>query len=264
MPVIFNEREVSHLAKAKQIFFFLDYDGTLAPIASRPSRALLGKKTRGLVRKIANLSGVRLAFISGRSVRDLKEKIGLKGLVYVGNHGLEIRGDDFLWIHPKARKLKPLLERIALELRRKLPRFPGMILENKSFGISLHYRLVDRRRVPLLYRALRKTCRPWTSSNKVRLAAGKKVWEIRPCISWDKGWAIGRLLKKYQRQGKILSAFIGDDHTDEAAFRFLKKRGMTIRVGKEKGQTSAQFGLESPAQVYQVLKLFYLKKNGAL
>lgn len=263
MPVIFNEREVSRLAEAKRIFFFLDYDGTLAPIASRPSRAFLVKKTRELVRKIANLSGVRLAFISGRSVRDLKEKIGLKGLIYVGNHGLEIRGDDFLWIHPKARKLKPLLKRIALELRRKLPRFPGMILENKSFGISIHYRLVDRRRVRLLYRALGKACRSWTFSNKVRLATGKKVWELRPSIGWDKGSAMGWLLKRYHGEGGNLPVFMGDDHTDEDAFRFLKKRGMTICVGKKK-QTHAQFRLESPAQVYQVLKRFYLKKKSAL
>lgn len=263
MPVIFNEREVSRLAKAKRIFFFLDYDGTLAPIVSRPSRALLVKKARELVRKIANLSGVRLAFVSGRSVRDLKEKIGLKGLIYVGNHGLEIRGDNFSWIHPKARKFKPLLERIALELRRKLPRFPGMILENKSFGISLHYRLVDRRRVSLLYRALRKTCRSWTSSNKVRLATGKKVWELRPPITWDKGSAMGWLLRKYRGEGSSLPVFMGDDRTDEDAFRFLKKRGMTICVGKEK-QTHAQFKLESPAQVYQVLKRFYVQRMTSL
>lgn len=263
MPVIFNEREVSRLTKARRIFFFLDYDGTLAPISSRPSRALLGKKTRGLVGKIAELSGVRLAFVSGRSVRDLKEKIGLKGLIYVGNHGLEIRGDDFLWIHPKARKLKPLLKRIALELRRKLPRFPGMILENKSFGISLHYRLVDRRRVTLLYQALRKTCKPWTASNKVRLAAGKKVWELRPSIAWDKGSAMDWLLGKYRGEGSSLPVFMGDDRTDEDAFRFLKKRGMTICVGNKK-QTHAQFKLKSPVQVYQVLRLFYLKKKNAL
>lgn len=256
----FRESEIPRLVQARRLFLFLDYDGTLAAIASRPGKALLPSKTRELLREIGALSGVRLAFLSGRSVGDLEAKIGLRGFIYVGNHGLEMKGERFSWTHPKAREVKPLLERIALQLRRTLPRFPGLILENKGFGISLHYRLVEKRRVTVLYQALRKTCGPWIAAKKVTLHEGKKVWEIRPCIAWDKGRAVGHLLKKYQRQGKFLPVCIGDDRTDEDAFQFLKKRGMTIRVGKETAQTGAQFRLESPAQVYHVLKRFYIQR----
>ena len=80
----------TRIRQARNLFLFLDYDGTLTPIVSRPEQALCPVKVKRLLETLRDLPGVHLAIVSGRSLEDVRRKVGVSGIVYAGNHGLEI------------------------------------------------------------------------------------------------------------------------------------------------------------------------------
>ncbi len=86
--------------KKATVPLFLDYDGTLTPIVDHPDRAVLSEQMKNVLISLSNLPGIRMAVVSGRSLSDLKKRIGIKKIVYVGNHGLEIEGPHFKYTPP--------------------------------------------------------------------------------------------------------------------------------------------------------------------
>ena len=146
---IINEEIVRHLfedweniqtgfEEAQNLFLFLDYDGTLTPIVSRPELALCPPEVKGRLEKLRDLPGVYLAIISGRSLRDLREKVGVSGIFYVGNHGLEIENSDGrhkkILSSVRTRELK----RITRNLQNSLKEIQGFFLKRKGpFFLSI-------------------------------------------------------------------------------------------------------------------------------
>ncbi|MFA5167581.1 MAG: trehalose-phosphatase [Candidatus Omnitrophota bacterium] len=258
----FNEKIVKRIALASRVFFFLDYDGTLTPIVQKPEKARLKMAARSVLRSLSNLPGVKVAVVSGRSLPDLENMIGsISGIIYVGNHGLEMKGEDFVWNHSSVKQILRIMTRIWGELRKNLYPVKGMLLENKTLGISLHYRLVPEAKVAALYRNFREIIAPWVRSGMVGVQEGKKVLEIRsrPRL-WHKGKVVQRLLKKYKQQGNFLPIFIGDDRTDEDAFKVLQSSGITARVTENpRAFSTAKCYIHSPGEVLgflrQVIKL---------
>jgi len=113
-------------------FLFLDYDGTLTPITKKPDLAVLSKKRRSILKKLAESSQIKVAIVSGRKLSDVKKLVGLNNLLYAGNHGFEIKGPGINVIHPKAKKIKPVLKKISALLKKRLKNIEGAIIENKG------------------------------------------------------------------------------------------------------------------------------------
>lgn len=248
----FNDKLVEKIARAPRVFFFLDYDGTLTPIVNKPARAILKKATRSVLRRLSCLPGVKLAVVSGRSLEDLQGMVGsIPEIIYVGNHGLEMKGKDLDWSHPLVRQISKIMGRIWDGLERGLRPVKGMLLENKTVGISLHYRLVAEGKVADLYRDFQKIMIPWVRLGLVHIEEGKKVWEIRPKSRlWNKGRVVQWLLRRHRRQGSFLPVCIGDDRTDEDAFKALQKVGLTVKVtGNPRAISAAKFYIHSPDEV---------------
>jgi trehalose-phosphatase len=222
-------------------FLFLDYDGTLTPIVKRPALAVLSKSRRKALAGLAQNPHIAVAVISGRMLSDLKRRVGLKGIYYAGNHGFEIEGPKVKLTHPKALRAKPLLRKIKSELRRQLGDIKGIIIEDKILTLSLHYRLVPAKDFKRIEKQFPKIVGPYRKTKKVRVTHGKKVFEIRPNIAWDKGKAVLWFLKKVAKKTKAIPIYIGDDVTDEDAFKALKKKGVTIRVGRSKKSAAQKF-----------------------
>lgn len=248
--------EVKAKIDDKYVFIFLDYDGTLARIAKTPDEAVLSKAIRELLNKISNSPGLKLAFISGRALSDIKDKIRLKNVIYAGNHGLEIKGPNI--------KFKPLvlgeyiriIKRIKNDLKKKIFPIKGCFLEDKGLSLSLHYRLVDKKEQPLVKTIFYKTIIVYLAGNKIKIKRGKKVLEVIPPLEWDKGKAVLWLLarqKFYKDRTDIVPIYIGDDSTDEDAFRSLEHIGVTIVVGKAK-QSCAQYYIKDTGEVKKFLK----------
>lgn len=234
-----------------KLLFCLDYDGTLTPIVDKPSLAKLSKAQKEILRKLARSRGVIIAIISGRRLADVKHLVGLANIYYAGNHGLEIIGPELKKIHPKARQAIPALQKILNKLQRELTGIKGVLWEDKKFSLSLHYRLAKPRDWPRLKEALKQTVKPFL--NKVCITHGKMVLEVRPKVKWDKGLAVLWLLKKLSRGRQITPIYIGDDQTDEDAFRALKSKGITVKVGRT-AKTLAQYRVKDVSEVYKFIQ----------
>ncbi|MDH7499010.1 MAG: trehalose-phosphatase, partial [candidate division NC10 bacterium] len=128
----------------------LDFDGTLAPLRRRPEEARISTLTRSLLQRLSGLERVYVGIISGRSRQDLYRKVGVPKIYYGGCHGLEMKGPGFSYRHPGAARARPFLARIARELKEQTGTIPGAMVEDKGLSVSLHYRNVKRKWVPLL------------------------------------------------------------------------------------------------------------------
>jgi trehalose-phosphatase len=232
----------------RNFFLFLDYDGTLTPIKKHPKLGRLSRERKSILRKLAGHPGIRMAIISGRELSDLKKMVGIPGLIYAGNHGLEIEANGKYWGLPAAKRLTPLLKKIRTELAQKL-RYRGILIEDKGLTLSVHYRLLPAKIFSLFSKDFIRALKPW--KHQIRITHGKKVFEIRPPVDWDKGkavkWAINKLkLKDYR------PVYVGDDRTDEDAFRALGEKGTTIHVGG--GKTIAKTRVKNIDGVYLYLR----------
>ncbi|OGQ08006.1 MAG: trehalose-phosphatase [Deltaproteobacteria bacterium RBG_19FT_COMBO_46_12] len=245
------EKILARLKTANRIFFFFDYDGTLTPIVSRPEKAVLSKETRALLLALKKSPKFLLAIVSGRSLKDIRELVGLKGVYYVGNHGLEVfapkRGIKKL----VPEKVVPELGRIRDQLNNQLKDVDGVLIEDKGWILAIHYRNVDPRQVPPIFMALKQEIKD--SMVPLCLGHGKMVFEIRPQSTVNKGTAVIELLDQVNQDG-LLPIYIGDDQTDEDAFQALKKIGMTIFVGLP-GRSSAKYYVNEPFEVHHFLKM---------
>lgn len=229
---------------------FLDYDGTLTKIAERPELATLPESLR---KRLGSLREVcRVVVISGRGLRDLKRMVGVRGLYYAGNHGLELSGPGLSFVLPQAKSLKPLIRKICRQLEREVRGIRGALVEDKGLTASLHYRLVHPSRVGELRRIAEKVVGPHP---RIRITEGKKVFELKPDLPWDKGRA-ALLLRKLLDPGRRLTpVYVGDDRTDEDAFSALNPRGgLTVLVSKKPIKSRARFFLRDTDEVEAFLR----------
>lgn len=247
----------------KHIFLFLDYDGTLTPIAETPKKAVISREAKGLLNKLSKNSHCTVAIISGRSLGDIKTVVGLKNIIYVGNHGLEIEGPKIKFESEIMPRLKAVIRHIYNDLVINLSGIKGVLIEDKRLTISVHYRLMDKKNMPFLRSVLAKVTEPYLVRNKVKINLGKKVYEIRPPTIWDKGKIVLWLLARQQfvsEDKNVLPIYFGDDMTDEDAFRALKRKGLTIIVGEQKS-SSAEYYLKDAEEVTRFLHFILELEN---
>src|SRR6478735_6323420 len=227
---------------------FLDYDGTLTPIVSHPEDAWLPDSMRQTLRSLA--ARVPVAILSGRDLDDVRGRVLVDGIVYAGSHGFDIAGAGGLRRELGAAYL-PVLDKAETELREALDEIPGAQLERKHFSVAAHYRNVnenDAFRVVLAVDAVAARHR------ELRRMDGKKVYELLPDIDWNKGNAMLWLLETLGLEGRnALPIYIGDDRTDEDAFRALSQWGIGILVSEQSLPTASRYSLKNPAEVEEFL-----------
>lgn len=245
----------------KFIALFLDYDGTISPIADNPETAFIPKETRQLLYKLLKSPVFRLAIISGRALKDIKEKIGIEGIIYAGNHGLEIEGPKIKFESSSSVRYKETLQRIKDGLNTKLSTIKGAFIEDKGLSLSIHYRLADRSQTAKLKALLRESTILYTAKDKIRIEEGKKVFEIRPAVEWDKGKVVLWLLARWKfslHDKDIMPVYLGDDISDEDAFGILRNKGLTVFIGRPR-PSYANYYLKDTREVYEFLnKLLFL------
>jgi trehalose 6-phosphate phosphatase len=234
--------------RGDQLAVFLDYDGTLTPIVSRPDQAALMDSTRAILRTLA--ARIPVAILSGRELNDVRKRVDIDGLVYAGSHGFDIAGPRGLR-RQEAREFLPALDSAEKELREKLTGIAGALIERKCFSIAAHYRKVNERDFPKLERGVSEIA---ARHRELRRIDGKKVYELLPNIEWDKGKAVLWLLEKLGLEHpNTRPIYIGDDRTDEDAFRALQQRGIGILVSEEPRATAASYSLRDPSEVERFL-----------
>ncbi|HEY0832559.1 MAG TPA: trehalose-phosphatase [Azospirillum sp.] len=225
---------------------FLDYDGTLTPIVDRPELAALDPATRAAVAALAGRCPV--AVVSGRDLDDVGALVGIESLVYAGSHGYDMRG-------PRLRtqiglEYVPALDAAEADLRARLAGVPGVLVERKRFAIAVHTRLADAAAKPAVADVVRAVAAGHTD---LRITGGKEIHELRPNLPWDKGRAVLALIDALGLRDAV-PLYLGDDETDEDAFRALEGRGVGVRVMDPPGPTAAGWSLRDPAEVRAFLE----------
>ena len=235
--------------RSDQLAVFLDYDGTLTAIVSDPKEALLPDSMRQTLRTLAMQAPV--AILSGRELEDVRKRVAIDGIVYAGSHGFDIAGPRRLR-RQEAIEFLPALDVAEKEVREKLAGIGGALIERKRFSIATHYRKVNENDFFKLERAVSEVV---AQHRELRRMEGKKVYELLPCTDWDKGKAVLWLLENLGlERAKVRPIYIGDDRTDEDAFRALQQRGVGIVVSEEPRATAANYSLKDPTEVERFLR----------
>ena len=228
----------------KNLLLLLDYDGTLTPIVLRPELAVLSDDMRDVLKRIAKK--YPLAIISGRSLDDVRDMVNVDGIYYAGNHGFEISNDVKL-VNPDAEKIKPVIAEICEQMQSKIGHIQGSIVENKGITASVHYRMVLENDFLELEKIFKGVIASYVEKGKIRITKGKKVFEIRPNVEWDKGKAVKWVIAVLEKKGTPV--YIGDDRTDEDAFIALKNRGITVLVSEKIKKSNAKYYLRNVDEV---------------
>ncbi|MGB3616943.1 MAG: trehalose-phosphatase [Catalinimonas sp.] len=233
----------------RQVALFLDYDGTLSPIVPDRHAAQLSEEMRDKIRRLATHR--RVVIVSGRDRADVAEKVALPELLYVGSHGFDIKGPELEEQHEGGRRVLPELDAAEASLRRKLAAVPGAEVERKRYAIAVHYRQVAADRKEEVKQAARDEAR---EHPVLKPAGGKSIVELKPNFDWHKGKAVRFLLDVLALDpAQTVPLFVGDDLTDEDAFRALREVGIGVLVGNHGETTAAHYALRDVPEVSRFL-----------
>ncbi len=246
--------EIAARLAGRRPAFFLDYDGTLSAIAPRPELATLLKGTRTILRRLA--ARFPTVVVSGRDREDVASLVALPDLVYAGSHGFDIAGPPIDAGAPLRLEvgegIPEKIEIAAERLRRDLAEVEGVLVEPKRFAVSVHFRLADEADLPRIERAVDEAV---AAVPGLRKAHGKMLFELRPDLDWDKGRALLWLLDALDLdRPEVVPIYIGDDLTDEDAFRAIAGRGIGILVSDEPRATAAEYRLRNTEEVRELLE----------
>lgn len=216
-----------------------DLDGTLSPIAARPELARISARTRRTLRLLAARLAI-VAAISGRSADDARRLVRVRGLLYIGNHGLEAVLDRRRWVHPDARGAPQRLARVLVALRPRLAA-TDVRFEPKGLSLSVHYRGAAD---PLAAReSILGALAATGDLTGLAVVEGRQVVDVRPAGRMDKGAAATCVVRRYGLHGAL---FLGDDRTDLDAIRALQ--GLRAR-GEVRALTVAVASAEAPPEL---------------
>jgi len=250
--------KVAHrLKSAQHVLLFFDFDGTLTPIVDRPESTVLPAETRKLLRTLAKNRHYTVGIVSGRALADLKDKVDVDGIIYAGNHGLEIEGFGSNFLEPVAEEMRPFLQMLGQALSATLRGIKGVFVEDKGLTISVHYRSVDDTEERKVRDAFARVTDPLHVTGRIKVTQGKKVYEIRPPVDWDKGKAVAWLIancRQARGKGGAVPLYLGDDLTDEDGFKVIEKTGgVSVFVGEGNFPSVARYFLKSPEEVTELL-----------
>jgi len=258
--VLYVWRDVARRIKAsRRVLLLCDYDGTLVPIVDRPELAELPKRVRQLLGSLNDQRKFVVGIISGRGLDDLKRRVAINNIIYAGNHGLEIDSSAINFVNPVAEEVRPVFRLMSQVLSKAFQHIKGVLVEDKGLTLSVHYRMVPDERLDDVKTVFEGVISVAQSLKQVKITPGKKVYEIRPPVDWDKGKAIDLLIQRLNNltgNGETLPVFLGDDRTDEDGFKVINRYGgIPIFVGNEPEDTVARYYLSSPHEVEEFLNL---------
>ncbi|THU57242.1 hypothetical protein C4D60_Mb03t01450 [Musa balbisiana] len=270
-------------SKGKQIVVFLDYDGTLSPIVDDPDRAFISNEVRSVsfVALFPSSLHTQQSYHCVQMRETVKDVARHFPTAIVSGRRRDKPATEFL----------PMIDEVYKALMEKTKLIQGSRVENNIFTLSVHFRCVDEKIWSSLAELVRSVLKDYP---KLRLTMGRKVLEIRPSIKWDKGKALEFLLESLGEleqdlihtlssptfntrsvillsrtgladSGNVFPVYIGDDRTDEDAFKVLhgRRQGLGILVSEVIRETSARCSLRQPAEVQKFLRRLVEWKRSA-
>lgn len=240
------------LAVTGRMALYTDIDGTLSPIAATPESAFLLPGAAESLRAIRE-RGIRVVVITGRAAEDARRLVGLSEIDYAGNHGFELLTANGRVITEDVERASQSIGATLADveaLARALPE--GILIENKTFTGSIHYRLTaDPEAAAIVLRAVLSEI---ADRHGVLLTQGRLVYELRPRLDINKGVFTANDVRLHEIR---TAAFLGDDITDLDGFRALKKLMATGEL-----VASAAIGVRAPESPDQLIEESDLLADG--
>jgi trehalose 6-phosphate phosphatase len=239
----------------RHLLLLFDFDGTLCPFDPDPDNVYLTATVTACLGSLARKAESTVGIISGRRLPDLHKRARVAPEIYLaGFHGLEIEAPGEAFMHPDAAAAAPLMREIAEGVRGHLPSLPGVFLEDKVFSIALHYREAGEPVRIAAQRQFLAAAEDHLSAGRLRLQPGACVLELLPGVAWNKGRALEWIRERVEQDsGPTFSVYVGDDVTDEDAFRAVGPHGMTVAASDR--ASGAEFQVDGPAEVERLLWL---------
>jgi len=258
MKAVVSQTGIDHLVAAaatSRLLLLFDFDGTLSPTVDRPELARLPERTRRVLVCLSMLPGCRVGIVSGRSLDDLSRRIDLSGVLLVGSGGLEWNIDDVCSCVPEAATSATAIEALAANLDEQVAHLPGVWLERKPLGLTIHHRGVDCDTKSAVRELASRLCN--ARGADMRVVACAMGVEITPCRSHDKGSAV-QILVASMGSGSISIAYAGNDLNDaEAMVMVHRLSGWTLSVGPD--APPADQHLKDPEQLTEWLETLAVK-----
>jgi alpha,alpha-trehalase len=239
----------------RHLLLLFDFDGTLCPFSPSPDEVHLSDRVRRLLASLASRPESTVGIISGRRLPDLHKRAHISPEVYLaGFHGLEIEAPGEAFMHPGAAAATPAIRAIADAMAPELPAMPGVFIEDKVFSIALHYREAEPAVGAAAQARFLNAARAGVEAGRLRVLPGACVIELLPDVRWDKGRALQWIRERVEaRHRRTFTVYVGDDVTDEDAFRAVGPEGMTIAASDR--ASGAEFQVNGPEGVERLLTM---------
>lgn len=251
----------------RPLLLLLDIDGTLSPIAQRPADAIIPEATRRVLSRLVATPDVHVAIVSGRAAHDARRMVDVAGMWIIGNHGIEVAPPNRTpAVREDIARYANNVDAAAAEIAEVTNDLSGVIVENKRWTLSVHYRLASPSMVPELTARVVEIA----AENELDLTHAKKTLELRPPVEIDKGTAALELageLGALSPDASLLCA--GDDLTDEDMFRALRAAHasvVTVWVAHDStmSETAAEFTVPSTDSFRELLETILNQRRGAV
>lgn len=242
------------------LLMLLDFDGTLAEFHPDPSVPALTAARRDAIEAIARHPGTDVGIVSGRRVDDLRGRTRLSpGIYLAGLHGLEIAVDDRAWRHPDLERAAHMVEGLVPALTMVARSTPGALVEDKGASVAIHVRQVAEGDRADVLRRTDEAAGPWLADGRVRRMDGHAVVEYLPNIAGHKGEALRWIQADVERRrGRgAWVVYVGDDRTDEDAFRAITA-GVGVLVGSRPSAATHQLADVAEVELF----LSWLRAKG--
>ncbi len=241
--------------EADKILLLLDYDGTLVSFEERPMDVTTSDEIKNLLIYFIKNPKFIVVIVSGRTFHEIKQLLDIDGLSYAALHGLQIElanGRSYAW-QPNS-NIQSILEKIRNTSVYKFKDEKGVYIEDKILTLAFHYRTLVEEKTDYNINKFLEVVKKIDVNNCFEIIHGAKVVEIRP-KGWNKGKAIEYIFTIFNDLKNKLPIYIGDDTTDEDAFRTIGNRGITVFVSNKSSQsTTAQYWLKNPDDVLKFLQ----------
>jgi len=255
-----SESELNQwVSEAERLWLFLDYDGTLVKLARTPDISTPDPRLIELIKRLASLTRIRLAIVSGRRLHDIQTLLPVQGIYMAGNYGIElqtpegerIQREDYSAIRPYLDRLKPHWEEI-------IDGHKGFFLEDKGWALAVHMRFASPKEATQVVSSIQQTLDQDLITDEYRLIKHKKFLEVSSSKA-HKGKTVSFLLNSFPLQGASL-LYIGDDDNDAEAFETIHSfGGVAISVAQYFGyirSTGGDYVMKSPKAVRKWLENF--------
>ncbi len=247
--------EVRRHLDGRHALLLTDYDGTLAEVTAIPAEAVMADAIGAEMARLAALESVTVGVVSGRRLDDVRSRVGAAVEYVAGLHGLEIAGPSESFHHPSLDAVAPVIHDLAQSAARELAWCRGVLIEDKTFALTCHVRLVAPDEAGRALEEFAALAEPQLDDGVLRLLPGLKVYELLPAVDWHKGRAMAWIRDKVaaRTHSDVVVIYMGDDRTDEDAFAALGADDLAIGVGPRPHAHLIDWRLIGPASVGRFL-----------